>query len=101
MHTTIRKNTRGLWEARSEMRLDPKDNRVLQVVTGKDHTGRLRTFASVARKEGSFLHHHIFQDYAEIVFSVGAKRVTESVVRAQHESIDLESLVERAKAHYA
>lgn len=100
MQTIVKKNQRGNWEARSEMPLGA-NNRVLSILTSKDGNGRLRTFASVARKSGHFLEHQMFQDFSEVLFSVGLRRVTEAAVRAQHESVDLLSLVERARSHYA
>jgi hypothetical protein len=85
------------WTARNEIELG--QGRVLSISTCKRNSGRITSFASVAKRDGAFLQHVMYQDYSATV-AVGGKRATENAVFALHQSIDLDSVIAAASAHY-
>ena len=97
MNTRIQKSKILGWNATSEIELG--NSRVLTIRTCKRNGGVIVSHASVAKREGSFLNHLIFQDFsARIAF--GGKRSTEKAVTELHLSIDFESVIKAANDHY-
>lgn len=97
METRVYKSKSNGWSAISE--IDLGDNRVLTINTCKRIGGRLVSHASVAKREGSFLQHVIFQDYSAWV-AIGGNRSTEKAVSELHSSVDFEAVIKAASAHY-
>jgi hypothetical protein len=100
---TLRKDIRGNW--RASQRIDLGNQRVLNIVTHKVSSGAFVTSASVAKVDGGFETHVMYQDFSK---RLGAKSIrgTEKAVQALHtESMllagGLDALVNLAKAHYA
>ena len=88
MNTRIQKSKILGWNATSEIELGNSRN-----------GGVIVSHASVAKREGSFLNHLIFQDYsARIAF--GGNRSTEKAVTELHSSIDFEAVIKAANDHY-
>jgi hypothetical protein len=73
--------------------------RVLTINTCKRNGGVIVSHASVAKREGAFLSHIIFQDYSELV-AIGGNRATEKAVAELHQTIDFEAVIKAASAHY-
>jgi len=97
METRLYKSKTTGWTARAEIELG--QGRVLSIVTCKRNGGAIVSHASVAKRDGAFLQHVIFQDYSARV-AVGGKRATENAVFDLHKSIDLDSVIKAASAHY-
>lgn len=72
---------------------------MLTINTRKNSTGKIASHASVATKNGTFLEHAIYQDYSAIV-AISDKRATEKNVKALHDSINLESVLNQAVNFY-
>lgn len=86
------------WSAESAIKLS--DTHVLKILTMKRSSGALVTTASVDKIEGEMLAHTMYQDFHKQVVSNRPARVTQKVVEAQHNGIDLEPLIKEAKEFY-
>lgn len=105
MNTRILKGRHG-WEARSEVQL--AHSRVLEIATYRsDVTRLLETRATVHTREDGYMR-HVFGfgtgqgDFSARVSASSAARVTEKVVREQHESVmrALDSIRALIDIHY-
>lgn len=85
------------WTANSEIEIG--QGRVLQINTCKRNGGAIVSHASVAKRDGAFLSHIIFQDYSARV-AIGGNRATEKAVAELHQTIDFDSVIAAASAHY-
>ena len=93
----IYKSIRG-WRADTEVSL--VDNLVLSITTMKRNNGSITSHASVARRDGDFLSHMLYQDYSKTVAVASTNRATEKAIFQCHNSIDLESVKQDALAFY-
>ena len=98
METLVRKGHNG-WVAKSEIQLD--NNRVLSIETSKGYYGGLRTWASVAVRDGDFLSHRLYQDFSKGIITSNPSRVTAKVVEAQHALINLDEVLAMVEQHYS
>lgn len=99
----VKKDMRGNWRARQ--RVDLGDKRVLNIVTLKVSSGDFVTTASVAKVEGGFETHIMFQDF-NVRLGIGSARGTEKNVTNLHRGFvtaagGLDAIVAKARAHYA
>lgn len=97
MNTRIYKSKFNGWTGLSEF--DLGNNRVLTINTCKRNGGAIVSHASVAKRDGAFLSHIIFQDYSARV-AIGGNRATEKAIAELHNSIDFEAVKLAAIAHY-
>lgn len=100
---TLRKDARGNW--RASQRVDLGNQRVLNIVTVKVASGMLVTTATVAKVEGDFETHAMYQDFA-VYLDASKLRCTKSNVlgllyKARDAAGGLDAIVNLAKAHYA
>lgn len=100
---TVRKDTRGNW--RASLRVDLGDKRVLNVVTLKTSSGAFVTTAFVAKAEGGFETHVMYQDF-NVRLGFRKLRGTESAVLGLHHEFvndagGLDTIVAKARAFYA
>ena len=95
----VRKGYYG-WTAESVHKMD--DTRHVNLCTMKRGNGSLATTATAVKynRDGSYMY-AVFQDFTAVVASSVPKRVTQKVVEAQHASIDVEAVLEKARAFYA
>ena len=98
MNTSIRKGHFG-WTA--ETTIDLPNNRVLTITTMKRSGGSLMTTASVGTRSDGFISHMMYRDMNKVVASSNPARVTEKVVLAQHNSVEIEEIKQDAIAFYS
>ena len=94
----VSKDYRGFWRAESVFPLF--GDRVLEITTRKSIDG-LGTYASVAKREGSFMTFMLYQDYLKPI-NATPKRCTEKAVKELHAQAlqSLETIRADALAHY-
>jgi len=87
--------------AKAETTVNLAGDRVLRIVTAKDHSGHLTTRATVATVQGSSLTFALFRDFNETVVRTPL-RATDANVGRQHESVltTVEQLTLRATQFY-
>jgi hypothetical protein len=97
--TTIEKDCRGNWRAESQFELS--NNRVLQFITNKVHTGSIVTRASVLTREGKCLSHMVYQDFSKCM-STSNDRCTAKNVTALHTKAmeQIDEVYAAVAAHY-
>jgi hypothetical protein len=80
--TRISKTMHGVWKAESSVMLD--DTLCFTLTTMKRASGSVVTSASVAKREGNFYTHRMYEDYSRQLDSHKYPRVTAKVVENQH-----------------
>ena len=91
---------KGYYGWTAETAIDLPANRVLTILTMKRSNGQLETTASVGTKDNGFVSHLVHQDYYKSLIIDSPKRVTEKVVQQQHDSVDIEALIEQVSKFY-
>lgn len=94
------KSKRDGWQATSTYQL-PDGEHELKISTYKPHAGGLLTLASVAKKDGGFRVHIMFEDYSAHL-EHSRTRCTENTVAAQHlrHTTDVGPLLAKVTAIY-
>lgn len=101
--TAIRKNYRGNWEACSTFPMPELGvDKLLDITTTKTYSGELTTRVIVNTKEGQFVTHMMYQDFAQH-YIVSNYKCTEKKVREQHALAlsELDLIKALAVSHYA
>jgi len=98
IETTISRDHYKQLRAKSQIMLDTTKH--LTISTSKSSGGNLCTHASVGHVKYGSLTHMIFQDFSEWIAESRPSRVTEKVIKAQHDGIDFDALIAKAKAFY-
>jgi hypothetical protein len=80
--TRLGKTMHGVWKAESSVMLD--DTLCFTLTTMKRASGSVVTSASVAKREGNFYTHRMYEDYSRQLDSHKYPRVTAKVVENQH-----------------
>lgn len=106
MNTTVQKNSRNQWVAKTVLRLG--ENQELHILTGKHLTGQLVTRASAYTREGTSLTHTYCRrsgggDFALHLHASNPARCNEEAVRAQHSRAleHVADVIALAREHYA
>lgn len=98
--TRISKSAHGGWKAESSVMLD--DTLCFTMTTMKRASGSVVTSASVAKREGNFDTHRMYEDYSRRLDSHKYPRVTAKVIETQHIGAlsDIENYLNEARAQY-
>lgn len=100
--TVTRKNTHNEWVIRSTTMLDEERSLQLTVTTNRYCGKQLVSYAAVdtVNKETNITSHSIYSDFYNKVTASNPKRLTLKLVEAQHNTLDLASIVQDAIEFY-
>lgn len=98
MNYTISKNHFVGWKAETEVKLG--DDQVLTITTSRRSNGNLMTIATVGTLKGMFINHLMYSDYNKAIATSTPKRITQKVVEAQHNQINLGDIIADANYFY-
>ena len=82
---------------------DLENNQVLTISTWRISPPYLKTTATVAAKNGSFLTHKMYEDYSKTWAHSAPSRLTDKVLKEQHNSVieKLEEIKEDFRLFYS
>jgi len=92
------KNSFGLYVVKSTTMISDKLELVL--TTSKRHSGSLISTGIVGHVNDAIITHMLLTDFNKVCKSTTHKRITSKIVDAQHDSIDMDTVIADAKAFY-
>jgi hypothetical protein len=97
---TMGKSHYGDWKAQTTYNL--QDRKRLDITTMKGANGNCSTHASVCEVSvcGGSTTHMMYQDFSTMLESVKYRRITEKVVYAQHQEVNVEDVIRTVCAFY-
>lgn len=98
--TEIKKDLQGKWYGNTDINMG--NALWLTIITKKNRNGALESHATCSIDNGVYLIHRMHRDFNInlLSFNTYPKRLTKKAVIAQHESIDIYSVLEMAESFY-